>query len=131
MINNLKKWALILVAFMLLVIPNLHIYSSVGSYHIVSQAITANKNYQTLSVNDYWLKNMYGKILYNGVDIYDIISNLTEDLESVTGSRLMLMHPQIIAELNAKEVQRAKTQGYSGKPITKPYAKYDFSGFDN
>ena len=46
-INNFsKKGMLILVAIMLLTIPNLKVYSSVGNYNTSSMALNANSNYK-------------------------------------------------------------------------------------
>ena len=49
---NLKKVTLILIAVMLLAIPNIHTYSFIGSYQKTSKAITANKKYPCLATND-------------------------------------------------------------------------------
>ena len=40
--NYFQKGVIILVATMLLTIPSLHVYSSVGSYQLSSQAVNAN-----------------------------------------------------------------------------------------
>ena len=44
-INFFQKGVIILVATMLLTIPNLRVYSSVGSYQLSSQAVNANNYY--------------------------------------------------------------------------------------
>ena len=43
--NYFKKGVIILVATMLLTIPSLRVYSSVGSYQLSSQAVNANNYY--------------------------------------------------------------------------------------
>ena len=121
--NYLKKGALILMAFMLFVIPNLHVYSSIGSYQIASSAIIANKNNTPLnninhSVNNKRIVNIFGvEVTMDGVTY--------TDYESYNG-----IITYIVGILNDEKMQ--ESQGCSAfKYFTKPYAKYDFSGFDN
>ena len=123
--NYLKKGALILVAFMLLVIPNLHVYSSIGSYQIASSAIIANKNNKFFTINNYidcdFIINEnettgQGKIIENHIAQYpDIYAKA-------------LAHAKIIAEILS-----CSYNGHfsTSKKPAKTYAKYDFSGFDN
>ena len=111
----LKKGALILVVFMLLVIPHLNVYSSIGSYRIVSQSITANKNNVSLAasrVNDIFMAQ---------------ISALSAEFIEAN-----LHIATIPAEDMAWLLANCLTQGcYVSKHVTKPYTKYDFSDFDN
>ena len=113
--NNLKKGVLILVAFMLLVIPNLHVYSSIGSYRIVSQSITANKNNASLAASR-----------VNDIFMAQISAFSAEFVEA--NSHIATIPAEDMAWLLAN----CLTQGcYVSKHVTKHYAKYDFSGFDN
>ena len=47
--NHFQKVCIALVVIMIMVIPNLHVYSSIGNYQISSQAITANNDYKKCS----------------------------------------------------------------------------------
>ena len=105
----LKNGALILVAFMLLAIPNLHVYSSIGSYRVVSQSIKVNKNYTSFVVNEY--------------------NNKVMELLATPSVTIIL---GISSEEMAWLLANCLTQGcYVSKHVTKPYTKYDFSDFDN
>ena len=48
--SYLKKASLVFVSLMFVAIPNLQMYSSIGSYQIGSTAITANKRYTPSSM---------------------------------------------------------------------------------
>ena len=106
--NYLKNGALILVAVMLITVPNLNVYSSIGSYKIASSAIVANKIHQPFPVSDYAnIENMLGPFALT-----------IEGLEATAARALM--------GLPSSEVGC-----YPTRSISKNYAKYDFSGFDN
>ena len=110
-LNYFKNGALILVVVMLITIPNLNVYSSIGSYQIVSSAITANKKHMLLEAKDN----------HNSV---------LEDIASLSGIAAL---PCEVMALVMEDHARAWNRGvyYPKKHNTKPYAKYDFSGFDN
>ena len=105
--NYFKNGALILAVVMLITIPNLHVYSSIGSYKIASSAIAANRAHQSFAVNDY-------------ANITDLggIFGITEGLED-TAARVLMGLPS------------SEFGYYPTRAIPKTYAKYDFSGFDN
>ena len=63
--NYLKNGALIFVVFMLLAIPNLHVYSTIGSYQTSSSAITANKNYMPFATANGTTIDMIADLLTN------------------------------------------------------------------
>ena len=112
--NYFKNGALILAVVMLLAIPNLHVYSSIGSYKIASSAIAANRVHQSFAVNDY--ANIITEIggifaISREVVEYGIAHGLLSDPSSYDPS----------------------SYGYytTRGSISKNYAKYDFSGFDN
>ena len=48
LINHFKKVLIIFIVVMLLIIPNMRVYSFVGRYETSSQAITANSYYNSL-----------------------------------------------------------------------------------
>ena len=47
--NHFQKVSIALVVIMIMVIPNLHVYSSMGNYQLSSQAIIANNDYEKCS----------------------------------------------------------------------------------
>ena len=71
---NLKKVTLILIAVILLAIPNIHTYSFIGSYQKTSKAITANKKYLCLA-ND------------NRKIVFDLMSEMLAPLTVTYGIR--------------------------------------------
>ena len=44
--NHFQNLCITLVVIMIMVIPNLHVYSSMGNYQLSSQAIIANNDYK-------------------------------------------------------------------------------------
>ena len=107
--NYLKNGALILVAVMLITVPNLNVYSSIGSYKIASSAIVANKVHQPFPVSDYTSRL---------TEIGGVFVLTIEGLEA-TAARALSGLP--LSEFGC----------YPTRAISKNYAKYDFSGFDN
>ena len=107
--SYLKNGALILVAFMLLAIPNLHVYSSIGSYKIASSAIAANRVHQSFVISNH----------ANTEDLLNVILGISREAVEYGIAHGLLSDPS--------------SYGYypTCKTISKPYAKYDFSGFDN
>ena len=109
--NYFKNGALILVVAMLITIPNMHVYSSIGSYQIVSSAaIVANKVHQPFPVSD------YANII---TEIGGIFGITIEGIEE-TVVRALIGLPS--TDFGCPQVHGI---------ISKTYAKYDFSGFDN
>ena len=112
--NYFKNGALILVVVMLITIPNMHVYSSIGSYQIVSSAaIVANKVHQPFPVSDY----------ANITDLGGIFAISSEAVEYGIAHGL-LSDP---SSYDPSSYGYYTTRG----SISKNYAKYDFSGFDN
>ena len=107
--NYFKNGALILVAAMFLVIPNLNVYSSIGSYKIASSAIVANKVHQTFVISNH----------DNTEDLANVILAITVEGLEETAVRALMGLP--LSEFGY----------YPTRAISKTYAKYDFSGFDN
>ena len=109
--SYLKKASLVFVSLMFVAIPNLEVYSSIGSYQIGSTAITANKSYQPIKIN-------------NANNIADALA-----------PRAALPAEQVLAAI--RNWARVIGRDYNGclcpsyKDAAKTYAKYDFSGFDN
>ena len=120
--NYLKKGTLILAIIMLLAIPNLPVYSSIGSYQTSSSAITANKNYMSFAAANGTTIDMIADLLTNP----SVSLRLALPVEVV--EQMLLNYDMWIAEL---QTNRAHGLPSASKPISKPYAKYDFSGFDN
>ena len=117
----LKKGTLILAIIMLLAIPNLPVYSSIGSYQTSSSAITANKNYMSFAAA-------------NGTTIDMIADLLTNSSISLRLAHSTDLYSNAIERIMANEANQA--HGHHGHPLasryaTETYAKYDFSGFDN
>ena len=107
--NYLKNGALILVVAMLITIPNMHVYSSIGSYQIVSSAIAANRVHQSFVISNY----------ANTEDFANVILAISGEVYEYAIAHGLLSDPS--------------SYGYypTCKTISKPYAKYNFSGFDN
>ena len=114
---NLKKGTLILIAVMLLAIPNIHSYSFIGSYQNTSKAITANKKYLCLA-ND------------NRKIVFDVVSEVVAWAMPVTLDDICYYyngHPTSSYPTSQERQGDSKQHN----PIAEQYSKYDFSGFDN
>ena len=68
--NYFQKIALALVASILVLIPNLHVYSSVGSYQRFSSVITANANYKKHPCSYY-----YSSVIGHYIGLYAMITD--------------------------------------------------------
>ena len=120
---NLKKVTLILIAVMLLAIPNIHSYSFIGSYQKTSKAITANKKYLCLAANDnITIGNIItiGDITIGSIAIGEMIGDLKGG-------------PPMIPTYFYYYCDGDDLLGGGSKhnPIAEQYSKYDFTGFDN
>ena len=106
--TTLKSILLIFVSAMLLVIPNLHVYSPIGSYQTLSPGLLANANshnkkYLHIRCPDKgWHYSIYDYFEHGYVDAIP-----ASVMDGTCGDDLLLSFK------------------------TKNYAKYDFSGFDN
>ena len=112
--SYLKKASLLVLAvLMFIAIPNLEVYPSIGSYQTGSTAITANKRYQPIKIN-------------NANNIADVV---------VFQHTAALPAEQVLDAIRGWA--RAIARDYNGclcpssKDTAKNYTKYDFSGFDN
>ena len=111
--SYLRKVSLLVLAILMFIaIPNLEVYPSIGSYQTGSTAITANKRYQPIKIN-------------NANNIADALA-----------PRAALPAEEVLAAI--RDWARAKGRYYydgclypSSKDAAKNYTKYDFSGFDN
>ena len=105
--NYLKNGALILVAVMLITVPNLNVYSSIGSYKIVSSAIVANKVHQPFPVSD------YASIL---TEIGDVFAITIEGFEATVVRALMgLPSSEFGCYPTRKEARCFKLKGLKSK----------------
>ena len=116
--NSLKKIALVLAAAMLLIIPNLSVYSSIGSYQTTSRAITTN-NKHLISNNN---KNEKPII---AVELAMVAGGFAFMVAAIAyfafGSTTVAVSCCV---LSPREIMVDKI-------LSKNYNKYDFSGFDN
>ena len=106
--NYFQKVAVILVVSMLLAVPNLRVYSSVGSYQHYSMAITVSNNNECFSAVKG--RTTWGTIVAVYIGIVAVVS--------VAG-----------AVAAAVTVHGKSYSSY--KNVNSNYAKYDFSEFDN
>ena len=116
--NYLKKGALMLVAVMLLTIPNLPVYSSIGSYQTVSMAITANNNHP---------------ISYNKdkpIFLLNVVAGVVGLAAAVIGFAVIAASPVAAPVLLAAGLSYPK-ENLLLNSTSKKYDKYDFSMFDN
>ena len=111
--EHFKKGIVIIVIVMLIIIPNMSIYSSVGSYKTHSQAITANDNHKLIPK----IGRPSGLPFILGVAG-------TVAFFSIIGSAVGLV-------ITSGLVSQAKaSQLIPNKTIDENYDKYDFSQFD-
>ena len=108
---NLKKVTLILIAVILLAIPNIHSYSFIGRYQKTSKAITANKKYLFLA-ND------------NRKIVFDVVSEVLAAPVTVTYGMCYYYDGHYTS-------QERQGDSKQDNPIAEQYSKYDFTGFDN
>ena len=108
---NLKKVTLILIAVILLAIPNIHTYSFIGSYQKTSKAITANKKYLCLA-ND------------NRKIVISLVS-------SCLHAPIMIVEGICYYYNGHYTSQERQGDSKQHNPIAEQYSKYDFTGFDN
>ena len=103
--NYFKNGALILAVVMFITIPNLHVYSSIGSYKIASSAIAANRVHQSFVISNH----------ANTEDLLNVILGITiEGLEAT--------YVRALIGLPSTDSGCPQAHGI----ISKNYAKYDF-----
>ena len=120
--NYFKKGVIILVATMLLTIPSLRVYSSVGSYQLSSQAVDAN-NYYNIHTEKKGFRNLPAVAAV-----------------ALTGAIIMV---SIAASASVSQLQQSQSHmddsygdfiinpALEPNPLNENYAKHDFSEFDN
>ena len=111
--NYFQKGVIILVATMLLTIPSLRVYSSVGSYQLSSQAVDANNYYIHTEKKGFRNLPAVAAVALTGAIV---IVSITA---SISMSTLEQMDSFII------------NPALEPNPLNKKYAKHDFSEFDN
>ena len=103
---------------MLITIPNLHVYSSIGSYQVLSEAITVlNKKHTLIKIGGYDTHYPDITCINIGIDIIGIDRSTLDDYYNTIFNML----------------SESNRQGYDKRcnPIVDKYIKYDFSDFDN
>ena len=118
--NYFQKGMPILSLVMLLTIPNLYVYSVIGSYQTDSQTISVNVNYLE-RMDRQGINNLH--CLSSGT-----VDNLLYESEEVILG--VIIDKKALQELT-DYINNNSTSGQALSLKTKPYAKYDFSGFDN
>ena len=115
--SYLKKASLLVFAvLMFVVIPNLQVYSSIGSYQTGSTAIAANKSYQSIKIT-------------NANNIEDVVVfRHTAAVPYADYDAPGLSH---FARMTRLDYYYDGCLYPSSKDAAKTYTKYDFSGFDN
>ena len=112
--NHFQKGIIILVATLLLAIPNTRIHSFVGSYQTSSIALTANDRYKKSLLEE---KN---------------ISALVVGLELGLGAIIAVSFVALVAiGVVAESSDSIFSESVPYKIIDGNYKKYDFSKFDN
>ena len=117
-INYFQKGVIILVATMLLTIPNLRVYSSVGSYQLSSQAVNAN-NYYNIHAEKKGVRNLpavasvvlTGAIVVTSIAVVVSVSQFQQSQIDYCG---FIINPAL-----------------EPNPLNENYEKHDFSEFDN
>ena len=108
--NHFQKVCVALVVIMITVIPNLHVYSSMGNYQLSSQAITANNDYKKCSKPIEKPSVLIGGVGW-GFSVGTIV---------IVASAVALTKVAIGASLSNVFLKN-----------NQDYATYDFSQFDN
>ena len=109
--NYLKKGVLVIVAFMLLTIPNMNVYSFIGSYQNSSPAITANTKHKRTYIKD---RLFFEAALSIGAALGVVAVGL------IIGGVVYAVVTEDIGKFSLPP-----------NSIDKNYMKYDFSQFDN
>ena len=118
-----KKIVVFFIIAILMIIPNIRIYSCIGSYKIYSQAILANNNIDYTKNNLYLIEkhNVYEQIYLPQICFPAPEANIT------IGS----IHESVQKALQDYFDNNSTSKVHPLSFKTKNYAKYDFSGFDN
>ena len=116
--NYLKKGVLVIVVFMLLTIPNMNVYSFIGSYQNSSPAITANNNY---------------KVSY-GVEkpvIATLVALGIGALIALSAANFLVASGSLAVFVSAAVTNSIFSDSTIHNHFDENYAPYDFSRFDN
>ena len=108
--NHFQNLCITLVVIMIIVIPNLHVYSSIGNYQISSQAIIANNDYKKCSK-----PIEKPSVLIGGMGVGVSVGTIM-----VLATALALANVAASTSLNSVFLKNNQN-----------YATYDFSQFDN
>ena len=115
-INFFQKGVVILVATMLLTIPNLRVYSSVGSYQLSSQAVNAN-NYYNIHTEKKGVRNLPAVVavtLTVGIIVASAVVSAAVSSSIDESYAPFIINPAL-----------------EPNPLNENYEKHDFSKFDN
>ena len=108
--NYLQKGVVILIATMLLVIPNMNVYSSIGNYETSSSAIIANNDQEhPKKIND---RPFFPAFALVGIIIGAVVA----------GSVGAVVGTELASEFGSSQPSYV---------VDENYVKYDFSQFDN
>ena len=118
--NYLKKGVLVIVVFMLLTIPNMNVYSFIGSYQNSSPAITANNNYKV----SYGVEKPVFITAAVAIGVGALVSFLVFNSLVSIASLALLSSAAATDSIFANSIL---TYNY----FDENYAPYDFSQFDN
>ena len=114
--NYFQKGVIILVATMLLTIPSLRVYSFVGSYQLLSQAINAN-NYYNIHAEKKGFRNLPAIVAVT-LTVGIIVASAV--VSAAVSSSIDESYAPFIINLALEP-----------NPLNENYAKHDFSEFDN
>ena len=123
--NYFQKGVVILVVTMLLAIPNMQVYSSVGSYRLLSQAVNAN-NYYNIHTEKKDFRNLpaIASVALTGGII--IVSLAVSASIATTGFGMMDDGHGVFSGYG-----NIINPALEPNPLNKNYAKHNFSEFDN
>ena len=114
--NHFQKVCVALVVIMIAVIPNLHVYSSMGNYQLSSQAIIANNDYKKCSK-----PIEKPSVLIGGFGTGPIVSiAVAASLFAVAIASTVVFAAVASIEYNSAFIKNDRN-----------YSKYNFSQFDN
>ena len=116
--DYIKKGVLVIVVFMLLTIPNMNVYSFIGSYQNSSPAITANNNYKVSYGVE---KPMFATLVALGIGA----------LIALSAANLAIASGSLAVFVSAAVTNSIFSDSTIHNHFDENYAPYDFSQFDN
>ena len=123
--NYVQKGAIALVAIMLLTIPNMHVYSFIGSYQGLSQATIVN-DYYDIQHNDnerFFVPVMGVPVIGVGAAALLVVGAI------ITYATSLGVGVPALLVLGGDVCPQGDT--ILSKIVLRNYSKYDFSEFDN